>query len=245
VAKYGADHVVLDDDLFAARRQRLEELLVILESRRLAGRVALLCSLRSNLVDAELCRLLKRIGVHSVNLGFESGCDRVLRYLKGSGITVQTHKRALLLCREHGFEVSGNFIVGSPTETIDEMEETVQLMEFAIRNGCFKVGLFVMTPLPATKMWDVAREQGVVHDEMNWDALSFYDAEHAMLLNPDVDRKSFVALFNRARSMAYHAWLRKRGPGMLLWDSRRVCRKLLENPRRAATMAKSVLMRHA
>jgi anaerobic magnesium-protoporphyrin IX monomethyl ester cyclase len=242
VTKYSVDHIVIDDDLFLSNKRRLEELSEILGRAGLSGKVAILCSARSNLIDEDMCRILKSIGVRALNFGFESGSEKILKYLKGENVTVNQNMTAIELCRKYGFEVSGNLILGSPGETIDDMMETIDFMDFAIRHGCYKVGVFVLTPLPGTPVWKLAIEKKLVGENMDWDMLSFYDYKDPMFLGPDINKEDFETLFQAARKNSYRGWLRNRWWKMLMNDYRRVIRKVVENPGRAGVMLRSILM---
>lgn len=242
ITRYGVDHIVIDDDLFLSNKRRLNEFARLMEEDNLSGRVVFLCNARSNLIDDDICMTLKRIGVRSMNFGFESGSNKILKYLKGYNVTVEQNKNAIKLCREYDFEVSGNLIFGSPAETIEDMIETLKFMDFAIKMGCYKIGAFVLTPLPGTPMWDIAKARGLVNDNMDWDLLSFYNYKNGMLLDPKIERERFEALFKMVRNKSYRAWLtnRNRWRKMLRYDTRRVLRKVIEDPTRALVMCKNL-----
>lgn len=243
--KQKVDHIVIDDDLFLVSRSRLEELATLMERSSMAGKVNILCSARANLINDDMCRILKKIGIKSLNFGFESGSNRSLKYLKGGNVTVRQNKMALQLCRKYGFEVSGNLILGHPEESIEDMMETLNFMDFAIENGCYKIGVFVMTPLPATPIWEIAKDRNLVSDNMDWDMLSFYNYENPMLLSHRVPQEKFEAIFKMARDKSYQAWLKKRWSKMLFNDFRRVLRKILENPKRASVMFNNIFLKRA
>lgn len=77
VSKWGIDHIIIDDDLFLANQQRLKRFAELMEENGLAGNIAFSCNARTNLIDEEMCLLLRRLGVRSMNFGFESGSDRI------------------------------------------------------------------------------------------------------------------------------------------------------------------------
>lgn len=242
ITKYKVDHIVIDDDLFIANKNMLKELSTAMDNNNLTGKVAFLCSARANLIDDEMCEILKLLGVRSLNFGFESGSDKLLRYLKGGNVTVENNKNAIILCREYGFEISGNLIFGSPTENIDDMKKTVGFMKFAIKNGCYKVGAFILTPLPGTPLWKIALERGKVDDEVNWSSLGLYEYKNPLLLDPEIDLDKFKSLFKNARDISFQGWLRNRWWKILLWDSHRVFMKVMQDPMRAVAMLKNIFL---
>lgn len=87
-----------------------------------------------------------------VFFGLESASDRVLR-LMGKGATAAQAGEAVEACRAHGLHVAGSFIVGYPTETVEEYEETKDFItEYALDD------VFISTaePIPGTPLADLA-----------------------------------------------------------------------------------------
>lgn len=71
---------------------------------------------------------LRDAGLQEVYIGFESGSESQLkRYRKG--VTVQTHKEAIRICRELGIRVGGGFIMFDPFMNLDEIEENLRFLE--------------------------------------------------------------------------------------------------------------------
>ena len=93
------------------------------------------------------------MNVVAIALGLESGAERVLRYLKGANVTVKDNYRALELLRDAGIQTSGNFIIGSPDETEEEIMATYK---FIRKSKVDFVTLHVFSILPGTPVWDYA-----------------------------------------------------------------------------------------
>ena len=51
--------------------------------------------------------------------------------LKGENVTVQQNLNAVKICRKHGLEVTGSFILGSPGEKIKDMRKTLEVIRKA------------------------------------------------------------------------------------------------------------------
>lgn len=243
VYKWGIDHIYIDDDLFLGDKKRLREITGLLHRGNLTGKIMFSCTGRTNLLDDETCRILKKMGVKSLNFGFESGSDRVLKYLKGDNIRVEDHKKAIRLCNRHGFKVYGSLMLGSPAETAEDMEKTLDFMDFAIKNKCHKIFTFVATPLPGTPFWEIAKTRHKVSDEMDWDKLDLNSYDNHMLLNPDVELSEFKKLFNKATRKANKAWMKDKWLKTLILERGKVIRRTLDNPARAFGMFKDVFLK--
>lgn len=233
---WGVDHIYIDDDLFIIDKTRLEKFGALMEKEGLNGKIAFFCSVRSNLLDDRTCLVLKKIGAKVLNFGFESGSDRLLKRLKGGDISVATHKNAIALCNSHGLAVWGSFMMGSPGETIADMEETAQFIEYAVKNGCKRLGLFVASPLPGTEFWEIAFNRGSVSMEMNWDLIDYANSARPLLLDPDVDQGRFRKIFNALTAKADRLMFKDAGWQAIILRSRKAVGKLLAEPKRAVNL---------
>ena len=87
-------------------------------------------SLRADSADAELFALLARGGVRSVALAPEAGSDRLRRVIN-KGLTRDDLARAALDLSRSGIpQLRLYFMVGLPTETLDDVAEIPRLVKF-------------------------------------------------------------------------------------------------------------------
>jgi radical SAM superfamily enzyme YgiQ (UPF0313 family) len=95
-----------------------------------AGGALGISSLRADSADAELFRLLARGGVRSVALAPEAGSDRLRRVLN-KGLTRDDLARAVVDLSEAGIpQLRLYFMVGLPTETMDDTAEIPRLVKY-------------------------------------------------------------------------------------------------------------------
>jgi radical SAM superfamily enzyme YgiQ (UPF0313 family) len=100
--------------------------------------------------------LLCRAGLTWVSVGYESGSQRVLDYMRKDG-TVEQNIECGRILDEYGVNSFGNFLWGVPTETYDEAEETVKLVQ-KIRPGYLSGSVYCN--YPGTQMDVECREKG-------------------------------------------------------------------------------------
>ena len=129
IERYKVKDIMLWDDLFIANKKRLREIAALIKERRIDEKISFSCSVRANLVNDELCTLLKDMNVTGVTMGLESGTDRILKYLKQGNVTVGDNTSAIQTCKKYGFDVGGSFIIGSPTETREEVLTTLNFIK--------------------------------------------------------------------------------------------------------------------
>jgi len=193
-------HVIMDD-LFAVNLSRLEEISGLFGTD-LRRPLQLTATIRADLVTPRMCRLLREVGVGVCQIGLESGSDRVLSYLKRQTTTARRNQEALDLLAEHGIRAVGSFIVGSPMEDEEDLEQTWRFLRENLRTG--RLFAFTFGPLvafPGTEVWTEARERGLVHEEStDWSALDI-DLRHF-----DLDRYTMLGPLSRER---FGNWFRR------------------------------------
>lgn len=122
----GARIVTCLDSLFTMPRRRLVELCRLLVERELDLRW--ICYARADdLADRETCDLMRRAGCMQVQIGLESGSQRILDNMRKRA-TVEQSRRALRNCRQAGLVTVTTVMVGFPGETPETIEESHRLL---------------------------------------------------------------------------------------------------------------------
>jgi radical SAM superfamily enzyme YgiQ (UPF0313 family) len=173
------DAVNIIDDLFIGDRKRLREIVRLIRESGLHHGIVFNVNGHANLVDEEVIGLLKSINVIQIAFGFESGSERVLDFLKRSSVTVERNRSAAELTTAAGIGVGGQFMIGSPGETEDDIRQTVDFIE---QTPMSHVHVSVTTPMPGTELWDICRNKGLVSDDMDWRTLDFGNPDNSSLI---------------------------------------------------------------
>lgn len=157
--------ICIFDDLFAFSKGRLRKIVELIKKEKINEKVKFACWGKANLIDTEICKLLKEMNVKVVGLGLESGSDKILGYLKKNTATVNDNKKAIEMCKRFGFEVHGTFIFGSPNETMKDIEMTYNFIK---DNPIDETNVYILTPYPGTEAWELAKKHNLVSEDMNW-----------------------------------------------------------------------------
>ncbi|MFH1125633.1 MAG: radical SAM protein [Candidatus Altiarchaeota archaeon] len=209
VERYKVDHIGIRDDLFTYNKKRMMEIKELLKEEGILDRITMMALARANMIDDEICDTLVGLNVKTLNFGFESGSDRVLKILKKEGVTVEKIKKAVTTCLKHKIHVSGSFILGSPGETLEDMEKTIDLIRWMTKEGVDRVGTFVMTPYPGTEIWEIAKKRGRVSDDMDWedeknqfhDEFNNYEIyKNPPLLDENINQDDFEGIWKRTNA---------------------------------------------
>jgi len=169
-------HIQVWDDLFIAERRRLVKIIELLEEKGINARVPSSFSVRANLIDDELCLLLKRLNVIGVGFGAESGSNRILR-LMNKGTTIEQNQRALDLLKKYGIATMCSFIVGWPTETEEDVRSTYEfiLKNIAEEKLTTAISVNILMPIPGTELWEYAVTNGlIVLQDFDWERLAIF-----------------------------------------------------------------------
>lgn len=161
--------IFIMDDLFAVNKQRLARIVELMKQKGLNKDIKFALTCRANLVDKEMLSLLKEMNTQQIQIGFESTSAKILRFLKSNSVTVQDNQRAADLIQETGMDIDAQFMFGSPGEREEDIQKTVDFMK---SNRFSRVNTAVTVPLPGTKLWEIAKERGLV-DEHNNDWSNF------------------------------------------------------------------------
>ena len=169
-AKYGTTALsFVDDELFFNKKRAAD-----LFSRMIKEKFNFAWSgcARANLVDPELLALAKDSGCAKISIGFESGSQKILDVIN-KHTTVEQNRKAVGLCKKAGIKIGGYFMVGSPTETLEDIELT---RNFIKESALDFVGLFLCTALPGTEMYEKYADKSSAGPNL-WEKLNFYDYE--------------------------------------------------------------------
>jgi len=165
--EYDTRYFSFEDDTFTLNQKRTFDLLFSIENSNILGVPGFrwTCNTRPELFDVEMLEYMKAVGCAAVAVGIESGSPRMLKKMN-KAFTVEDVKKAVKMIKEAGMIASGQFMIGFPTETEDEMWETIRLAE---ELECESVMLSVATPLPSTPLFEEAVELKLINrNKVDW-----------------------------------------------------------------------------
>lgn len=163
--KYGINAVMFSDDTFIIDRKWVMDICDLLINEKVD--ILWCCNARANLVDEELFMKMYDAGLRKVCLGIESGTQRILD-IYNKQITPMHVRHAVKILKDLDLNVLGYFMLGAPTETEEEINETIQFAkELDIDEATFSI----TTPLPGTDLYDKTKNH-ITDDISNLDYYS-------------------------------------------------------------------------
>ena len=193
VKKYGVREIQLLDDTFTVAKERFRTFCELLS--RADFRITWSCNSRVDSVDADLLKLMKSTGCHSISYGIESGDEGMLERIK-KRISLGQARTAIALTKKHGITCRASFMFGNPGETRKTIEKTVQ---FAMETMPDFVVFNIIRPYPGTEVYDWARQMGGLMRE------KWYMAPEsgAIMTLPDLSRQDLVKAQSQAMRRFY------------------------------------------
>lgn len=150
------------DDTFTLNRERVISFCegVISKGLKLNWR----CNSRIDLVDKELLSLMRAAGCSLIHFGIEAGNEKVRQEIVNKGrFTNKQITKVISWCHENQIKFAGYFMIGHPGETREDIEETKEMI---LNSKVDLVGLSIPTPFPGSRLYDMAKEAGVIDEQL-------------------------------------------------------------------------------
>lgn len=168
---YSIKNVSFMDDSFTINGECVKELCLAMIENRID--ITWSCLTRVNIISDEIIALMKKAGCTKVDVGIESGNQRVLDLIN-KGITVEQVRKAVKILRRNKMFWSGFFMFGFPTETKQEVLDTLGFMK-ELRPDWANISVF--TPYPGTPLFDLAQQKGMIPERPDYTLYSHQNIE--------------------------------------------------------------------
>lgn len=152
-SKYNLDAVMFQDDTLLVDKKWVGELCDIMIEEKLD--VIWGCNSRANLVEKNIFLKMKKAGLRKVNIGIESSSDRIRDRIYNKNVKLEDINRAVTILKSVGVKIQGYFMIGAPTETEQEINDTIH---FAKNLNIDEATFSIVTPLPGTYLYEKTKE---------------------------------------------------------------------------------------
>ncbi len=160
--KLGRRHFGIVDDNFAMNRERVVKLCDEIKVRRLTG-LELRCpnGIRADHCDKDLLAKMKNAGFKYLAIGVEGGNNRILARLR-KGESIEKITQVIKDACDLGFEIILFFILGSPGETWQDVEDSVRI---ASTYPVFDAKFHNLVPFPDTELFKWVKDNHFFKEE--------------------------------------------------------------------------------
>lgn len=153
--RYDLEAFYFQDDTLTVYPGWLREFCALLVHERVG--IVWACNTRADTWSVELLTLMKQAGLVKLKVGIESVSDRIRNGIYRKNIGLDQITGLVGEANALGIQVAGFFMLGAPTETLEEVRDTIR---FAVRSGLAEANFNVTTILPGTFLEETARELG-------------------------------------------------------------------------------------
>ena len=198
IDNYGIEALwFFDDDIFSSKAnlKKICEKMISEELNLIWG-----TSARVDTINYDIAKLAKQAGCKELMFGFESGSQRILDVLNKK-TTVEQNKKAIELCNKLGIMACGTFMIGNPTETLEDIKLTQQFIK---ENNKYlhDIGVLSTTPYPGTELWKWCEEHNLIPKNIDWSKLR--TNEVSILANENITIKKAEKLVEETMDMIVH-----------------------------------------
>ena len=181
---YNFKSVLFNDDTLNVNKKHILELCDLMVKEKVNMPWAAYSRVDS--VDEEIARAMKRAGCFLVKIGYESGCEELLKSMKkGARATTEQARKATKFFKDAGIQIHGTFVFGMPGETVETIQRTIN---FAKGLDLDFVQFSIAQPYPGTEFYNYLKEKGYLHFERWEDYLDDCGCIKPIFEYPDLSR---------------------------------------------------------
>jgi radical SAM superfamily enzyme YgiQ (UPF0313 family) len=154
VSRYGVRNIKIADEMFVLNPRHVLSLCELIIERGYDLNIwayARVDTVKDGMIDK-----LKRAGVNWLAFGIEAASDRVLKDIDKRYEIEQVHT-TIRKVREAGINVIGNYIFGLPEDTLETMQETLDL---ALELNCEFANFYCAMAYPGSPLYQQALKLG-------------------------------------------------------------------------------------
>ncbi len=166
ISKYKINRIVIQDELFALDKERLEEFCIKMKKllKEFGWKIRWFTQMRVNKVDNKSLKMMKEAGCDIVGYGFESFSNVILKSMKKQ-IKGEQIEKAFYETLKVGIGIEANFIFGDVAETKETAYETLNWWK---KNAKGQIYLDFIQPYPDSEMYRIAIKKGIIKDRLQF-----------------------------------------------------------------------------
>ncbi len=179
VEKYGITNFLFWSDIFNIDREWVMDLCQKIIDSGL--KITWSANTRADTADEEMAYKMYEAGCRLVSIGVESGSQEMLDKI-GKRITLDDVRLTVKIFKKAGIRIYNYFVIGLPCEDEESVEDTI---DFAIELDSDFISFYTATPLPGSKFYDYAKENGLIDSDTSFSSAYFYPSVNTHHLSKD------------------------------------------------------------
>lgn len=159
INEFGIKAIDFFDDSFTVSRERTYAIIALIRQKKLNFEFGIVT--RADLVDEEMLGELRSVGCKIMAIGVESGAPRVLKELNKE-LDLDKVVAAFAAAARVGIRTVGFFLIGNPTETLEDVHETIRFIK-RLNADWFKANILI--PYPGSPLYDGMLRSGQLQED--------------------------------------------------------------------------------
>ncbi len=191
----GFKYIYFIDDIFILNKKWVLEFCRKYQERGYDKKTRWTSSVRANLVDKEIIQAMKNAGCYQVGMGIESSDDFIRNKVYKRNMSKSQIMNAVRIIKDAGLQLSTQFIIGAPYETVETMEAT---LEMAQKINADTIMFSILMPLPGTEIKKLCDSEELVEKSKFKDSQVMYSAP--VIKSKYATSKQIKTFYNKARN---------------------------------------------
>lgn len=158
IEKYGVRTIAIIDELFVSNKQRILEFCTKIKPYDVKWG----CTIHASSCEPRVLAHMRESGCISLNLGVESGSNKVLKSMNKKATSEQI-ERGLEKIQEAGIGIIASMIFGDIVEDVDTVEESLRWWR---KNRRYPIELSRMYAFPGSFVYKHSVEHGIIKNEV-------------------------------------------------------------------------------
>jgi anaerobic magnesium-protoporphyrin IX monomethyl ester cyclase len=152
------------DDTFNVNKKRVEEICNLILEKKLD--IFWKCDARLDLLDKPLLEKMKEAGLFHLSFGLEAGSERVRNEIINKKINIEDFHSVIQWCNELNIIPNAFFIFSHPTETWQEAQQTVKIIEEY--KDKIEASIAILHIYPGTPLEQTAKKMNILPEDFSW-----------------------------------------------------------------------------
>ena len=170
--KYRISHLKIIDDNFFVDIERVRAICEGMIARNLSITWDAECRcdyFNNKIINDKTLKLLKAAGLVQLTLGIESGSQHSLDLMK-KGITPKQAEFSVKKCNEYGIVARSSFIMEVPGDKLDDIKQTIKLINRLRKYPFFTCGANTFRPYPKCELTQQLIEDGLLAEPQDFES---------------------------------------------------------------------------
>lgn len=191
----GFKYIYFIDDIFILNKKWVLEFCRKYKERGYNNKIKWTSSVRANLVNEEIIHAMKEAGCYQVGMGVESSDDFIRNKIYKRNMSNSQIMNAVRIIKDAGLQLSTQFIIGAPYETVETMEAT---LEMAQEIDADTIMFSILMPLPGTDIKKLCDSEKLMEKNKFKDSQVMYSSP--VIKSKYATSKQIKSFYNKARN---------------------------------------------